>query len=69
MLPDLSAVQQAQGAGQPIQRWGTPGAREVAVAFDVLLARLLRTSQLRRHNSADVAPAELDTAELVSGQH
>jgi chromosome partitioning protein len=48
VLPERSAVQQAQGAGQSIQRWGTPGAREVVVAFDVLLARLLRTSQLRR---------------------
>lgn len=48
VLPDRSAVQQAQGAGQSIQRWGTPGAREVAVACDVLLARLLRTSQVRR---------------------
>lgn len=38
--PARSAVQQAQGAGQPIQRWGTPGARKLAVAFDVLLARL-----------------------------
>ena len=48
VLPDRSAVQQAQGAGLSIQRWGTPGAREVAVALEVLLARLLRTSQLRR---------------------
>ncbi|MGH3821343.1 MAG: ParA family protein [Pseudonocardiaceae bacterium] len=51
VLPDRSAVQQAQGAGQSIQHWGTPGAREVAVAFDVLLARMLRTSQLRRRSS------------------
>lgn len=69
MLPDRSAVQHAQGAGLPIQRWGTPGAREVTVAFDVLLARLLRTSQLRRHDSAELPPAEFDTAELVSGQN
>ncbi|MGQ0716482.1 MAG: ParA family protein [Pseudonocardiales bacterium] len=53
VLPDRSAVQQAQGAGQPIQRWGTPGAREIAVAFDVLLARMLRTTQLRRRTEAD----------------
>ena len=59
VLPDRSAVQQAQGAGQSIQRWGTPGAREVAVAYDVLLARILRTSQLRRHHSAAyVTPAK-----------
>ncbi|MGH3972025.1 MAG: ParA family protein [Pseudonocardiaceae bacterium] len=48
VLPDRSAVQQAQGAGLPIQRWGTPGARQIAVAYDVLLARTLRTTQLRR---------------------
>jgi chromosome partitioning protein len=48
VLPDRSAVQHAQGAGLPIQSWDTPGAREVAVAFDVLLTRMLRTSTLRR---------------------
>jgi cellulose biosynthesis protein BcsQ len=52
VLPDRSAVQQAQGAGLPIQRWDTPGAREVAVALDVLLARMLRTSQLRRRSTS-----------------
>jgi cellulose biosynthesis protein BcsQ len=54
VLPDRSAVQQAQGAGLPIQRWGTPGAQEIAVAFDVLLARMLRTTQLRRRAEADM---------------
>jgi chromosome partitioning protein len=53
VLPDRSAVQQAQGAGAPIQRWATPGAREVSVAIDVLLARLLRTSQPRRRTPTD----------------
>jgi cellulose biosynthesis protein BcsQ len=53
VLPDRSAVQQAQGAGAPIQRWATPGAREVSVAIDVLLARMLRTSQPRRRTSTD----------------
>ncbi|MGH8967100.1 MAG: ParA family protein [Actinomycetes bacterium] len=53
VLPERSAVQQAQGAGLPIQRWGTPGARQIAVAFDVLLARMLRTTQLRRRTEAD----------------
>jgi chromosome partitioning protein len=55
VLPDRSAVQDAQGAGLPIQRWGTLGARELAVAFDVLLARMLRTSQLRRRIPTSVA--------------
>ncbi|MDQ3899707.1 MAG: ParA family protein [Actinomycetota bacterium] len=54
VLPDRSAVQQAQGAGLPIQRWATPGAREVAVGIDLLLARMLRTSQLRRRTHTDL---------------
>ncbi|MGA9311348.1 MAG: ParA family protein [Pseudonocardiaceae bacterium] len=55
VLPDRAAVQHAQGAGLSIQRWGTPGARELTVAFDVLLARLLRSSQLRRRTPTDLA--------------
>lgn len=52
VLPDRAAVQHAQGACLPIQHWGTPGAHDMAVAFDALLARVLRTSQLRRRPSA-----------------
>jgi chromosome partitioning protein len=55
VLPDRSAVQHAQGAGLPIQHWGTPGARDVAVALDVLLARILRTSQIRRRTPTEMA--------------
>ena len=43
VLPERSAVQQAQGAGVPIHEWPTTGAREIAAGFDVLLERLLRT--------------------------
>lgn len=43
VLPDRSAVQQAQGACLPIQSWDTPGAREVAAVFTALLGRLLRS--------------------------
>jgi cellulose biosynthesis protein BcsQ len=53
VLPDRAAVQHAQGAGQPIQLWGTPGAREMTIAFDALLARILRTSQVRRRPDQD----------------
>ena len=45
VIPDRTAVQQAQGAGVPIQRWDTPGAREVAAQFDVLLGRIVRSGQ------------------------
>jgi cellulose biosynthesis protein BcsQ len=47
-LPDRLAVQQAQGACVPIHQWGTPGAREVALAFNLLLARALRASRSQR---------------------
>ena len=48
VLPDRSAIQQAQGACLPIQRWDTPGAREVSAVFTTLLGRVLRTSRPRR---------------------
>jgi chromosome partitioning protein len=47
-LPDRLAVQQAQGACLPIHQWGTPGAREVALAFNLILARTLRAGRTRR---------------------
>jgi chromosome partitioning protein len=45
VLPDRSAVQQAQGAGVPIHQWPTAGAREVAQSFDALLDRLMRSTR------------------------
>lgn len=45
MLPDRSAIQQAQGACVPIQRWDTPGAREVSAVFTTLLGRVLRAER------------------------
>lgn len=58
VLPDRSAMQHAQGAGVPIQHWGTPGAQEMTAAFDALLARVLRTTQLRRRPPTEPAPVE-----------
>lgn len=40
-LPDRTAVQQAQGAGLPLHRWPSAGARELAGAFERLLDALL----------------------------
>ncbi len=59
VLPDRSAVQQAQGACLPIQRWDTPGAREVSAVFTLLLGRVLRTGRPRPAGAADApgAPA------------
>ena len=56
VLPDRSAVQQAQGACLPIQRWDTPGAREVSAVFTTLLGRVLRTSRTRPSVASDAAP-------------
>ncbi|HEU5470582.1 MAG TPA: ParA family protein [Actinophytocola sp.] len=50
-LPDRLAVQQAQGACTPIHLWATPGAREISLAFNLLLARLLRTGGRGRHQA------------------
>ena len=47
VLPDRSAVQQAQGACLPIQAWDTPGAREVSAVFTSLLGRVLRSARPR----------------------
>ena len=48
VLPDRSAVQQAQGAGVPIQRWDTPGAREISQHFENLLGRIVRAGHRSR---------------------
>lgn len=52
-LPDRLAVQQAQGAGMPIHQWGTPGAREVALGFNLLLARTMRSGRTQRDDDSD----------------
>ncbi len=57
VLPDRSAIQQAQGACLPIQRWDTPGAREVSAVFTLLLGRILRSDRPRRTGEpASAAP-------------
>jgi chromosome partitioning protein len=61
-LPDRLAVQQAQGACTPIHLWATPGAREVSLAFNLLLARLLRSSGHRGRHQAPGWPEDEDDA-------
>ena len=56
VVPDRSAVQQAQGACLPIQRWDTPGAREVSAVFSALLGRVLRTDRPRPRPRTTTAP-------------
>jgi chromosome partitioning protein len=57
VLPDRSAIQQAQGACLPIQRWDTPGAREVSAVFTTLLGRVLRSDRARRGAPLAMPPA------------
>jgi chromosome partitioning protein len=56
VLPDRSAIQQAQGACMPIQRWDTPGAREASAIFTLLLGRVLRSERPRRVPRVATAP-------------
>jgi cellulose biosynthesis protein BcsQ len=56
VLPDRSAIQQAQGACMPIQRWDTPGAREASAVFTLLLGRVLRSERPRRAPRVATAP-------------
>ncbi|SDK06919.1 Cellulose biosynthesis protein BcsQ [Actinopolyspora mzabensis] len=63
-LPDRLAVQQAQGACVPVHQWGTPGAREVALAFNLLLARTLRAGRPQR----DPEPYEAEDDELDAAE-
>ncbi|SNR45237.1 Cellulose biosynthesis protein BcsQ [Haloechinothrix alba] len=66
-LPDRLAVQQASGACTAIHEWQTPGGREIALAFNLVLARILRSSRRGRHHlqppSGEGDPAEFDGVE------
>lgn len=55
VLPDRSAIQQAQGACVPVQRWDTPGAREASAVFTTLLGRVLRSERRGRVPTAPPA--------------
>lgn len=49
-LPDRLAVQQAAGSCTPIHDWPTPGGREIALAFNLVLARMMRSTRRGRHH-------------------
>ena len=42
-LPERTAIAQSQGACVPVQRWRTPGAREVSGIFEAYLDHVLET--------------------------
>lgn len=48
-IPDRLAVQQAQGACSPIHEWASPGAQEIALTFNMVLAKILRSNRAGRH--------------------
>lgn len=45
VIPERSAVSRAQGAGIPVQRWPSPGAREIGRIFATYLDLLRATAQ------------------------
>lgn len=49
-IPERSALQQSQGASQPVHRWPGTAAQELAELFDAHLARIMRAASrgLRR---------------------
>ncbi len=49
-IPERSALQQAQGASQPVHRWPGEAAHELAEAFDAQLARVLRVAARHRRS-------------------
>lgn len=62
-LSDRLAVQQAAGSCTPIHEWPTPGGREIALAFNLVLARILRSSRRGRHHlEPPVADVDLAAA-------
>lgn len=48
VIPDRSAIARAQGAGLPIQRWPSPGAREVGRIFAGYLTLVMNSAGSRR---------------------
>ncbi|ASR35372.1 chromosome partitioning protein ParA [Prauserella marina] len=62
-IPDRLAIQQAQGACTPIHEWKSPGAQEIALTFNMVLAKILRSSRAGRHRLDHTESGELETAE------
>ncbi|MFI6031136.1 ParA family protein [Amycolatopsis magusensis] len=63
-IPDRLAIQQAQGACVPIHEWNSPGAQEIALTFNMVLAKILRSGRAGRHRAAWEADDEPTTGTL-----
>ncbi|GAB3585783.1 ParA family protein [Amycolatopsis endophytica] len=65
-IPDRLAVQQAQGACSPIHEWHSPGAQEVALTFNMVLAKILRSTRAGRHRiDREAEPAAETTGRIA----
>ncbi|MEV4056874.1 ParA family protein [Amycolatopsis sp. NPDC049688] len=62
-ITDRLAVQQAQGACSPIHEWHSPGAQEIALTFNMVLAKILRSNRAGRHRIAGEDPEGPDWPE------
>ncbi|GAA1224581.1 ParA family protein [Prauserella halophila] len=62
-IPDRLAIQQAQGACLPIHEWKSPGAHEIGLTFNMVLAKVLRSSRAGRHR----LPGEADDPGAETG--
>ncbi|NKQ58713.1 ParA family protein [Amycolatopsis sp. K13G38] len=63
-IPDRLAIQQAQGSCSPIHEWHSPGAQEIALTFNMVLAKILRSNRAGRHridNDEDATAATPET--------
>jgi cellulose biosynthesis protein BcsQ len=49
-IPDRTAIQQAQGACMPVQRWRSASAKAASTAFDALLDAALADGEKKRRN-------------------
>ncbi len=57
-IPDRLVIQQAQGACTPIHEWNSPAAQEIALTFNMVLAKILRSDRAGRHRLAAQQPTE-----------
>lgn len=53
-IPDRLVLQQAQGACVPIHRWNSPAAEDLALTFNMVLAKVLRSERAGRHRLAGI---------------
>lgn len=68
-IPDRLAVQQAQGACSPIHEWHSPGAQEIALTFNMVLAKILRSNRAGRHRVTAEPESEVERTGPIKIAH